>query len=44
MTNRPMNDSELMEVEIGSAIEGFKGVKSMLTGKGSIRIGITTHW
>ena len=38
MTNRPMNDSELLEVEIG------KAVKAMLSAKGSIRIGVTTHW
>ncbi len=45
MTNRPLRDSELFEVEIGADGDGFKGVKAMLGGKGgSIRIGVTAHW
>ncbi len=45
MTNRPLQEDELFEVELG-ALGGHKGakeVKHILKGKESIRIGVTAH-
>ena len=47
VTNRPMFDNELFEVEVGDGGQGFKGVKgemkSRLKGKELVRIGVTVH-
>ena len=44
MTHRTLKDSELLEVTIGEPHKSkSKGVKAMLAGRGSIRIGVTVH-